>query len=90
MQGRIEVQSNLDMQIELNAFSGSFELNQLFATSRLSVPSNFAFRECRRGIANSIHYEENGAQTQSFATPAAENCIELNGMKSELVIARRQ
>ena len=90
VQARLEVQTNLDMQISLRDFSGSFELNQLFATSRLCAQKDFAFRARKRGIANAICYEENGAVVQSFSEAGAENYIELNGMKSELVIARAE
>lgn len=33
-----------------------------------------------------ISYEKDGRQTERFDTPDAENVIELNGIKSELVI----
>lgn len=88
VRGRVEVQSNFDMMISLDDFSGSLELNQLFATSRIRVPDDFQFRQRTRGIANRTHYEEGGMTCGPFAMPGAENCIELNGMKNELVIAR--
>lgn len=86
VRARLEIQCNLDMQIALADFSGSFELNQLFATSCLSVPGDFCFRERCRGIANSITYHSGGKPCEPFAIPTAENIVELNGMKSELVI----
>lgn len=43
---------------------------------------------CRyKGIGTSISYEKDGRQTERFDTPDAENIIELNGIKSELVIS---
>lgn len=37
-------------------------------------------------FGTSISYEKDGRQTERFDTPDAENVIELNGIKSELVI----
>jgi hypothetical protein len=38
------------------------------------------------GIATSISYERNGELCEDFSTAEADNVIELNGIKSELVI----
>ena len=39
-----------------------------------------------KGIGTNISYEKNGQQTERFDTSDSENIIELNGIKSELVI----
>jgi hypothetical protein len=44
------------------------------------------FAAVRKGIATSISYERNGELSEDFSTAEADNVIELNGMKSELVI----
>ena len=44
------------------------------------------FTAVTKGIGTSISYEKDGRQTERFDTPDAENVIELNGIKSELVI----
>lgn len=84
--GTVEVNCNLDMDIVCRSLSGSVELNQVSATSRLSVPEGTAFSALVRGIGTSISYERAGSGTEPFCVPDADNVIELNGIKSELVI----
>lgn len=86
--GEIEIDSNLDMQIRVESHQGSIAVNQISATSRIAVPKDFGFRAAAKGIANKIYYECEGKQTEDFSDAEADNYIELNGMKSELVIAK--
>lgn len=83
----IEIDSNLDMQINVTSHEGAIEINQLSATSRLIIPENFCFRSEKKGIANTIYYEKYGEKVESFSNDESDNYIELNGIKSELVIA---
>ena len=83
----IEIDSNLDMQINVTSHEGAIEINQLSATSRLIIPENFCFRSSKKGIANTIYYEKYGKKVESFSNDESDNYIELNGIKSELVIA---
>ena len=83
----IEIDSNLDMQINVISHEGAVEINQLSATSRLMIPENFCFRSAKKGIANTIYYEKYGKKVESFSNDESDNYIELNGIKSELVIA---
>ena len=83
----IEIDSNLDMQINVTSHEGAIEINQLSATSRLIIPENFCFRSAKKGIANTIYYEKYGKKVESFSNDESDNYIELNGIKSELVIA---
>ena len=83
----IEIDSNLDMQINVTSHEGAIEINQLSATSRLIIPKNFCFRSAKKGIANTIYYEKFGKKVESFSNDESDNYIELNGIKSELVIA---
>ena len=85
--GEIEIDSNLDMQICVISHVGAIEINQLSATSRLTVPEGYSFRSAKKGIATSIYYEKQGKKVEDFSNADADNYIELNGMKSELVIA---
>ena len=83
----IEIDSNLDMQISLMSHEGALEINQLSATSKLTVPADYSFRSAKKGIATNIYYEKQGKKVDDFSDADADNYIELNGMKSELVIA---
>ena len=86
----IEIDSNLDMQINLVSHEGALEINQLSATSRLLVPAGYRFRSAKKGIATYIYYEKQGKKVDDFSDAEADNYIELNGMKSELVIAEAE
>jgi len=82
----IEIDSNLDMQIRIISHEGALEINQLSSTSRIEVPLGYSFRCARKGIANNIFFEKQGKKVDDFSDVDADNYIELNGMKSELVI----
>ncbi len=84
--GTLEIDCNLDMDIVCNSLNGSVEINQISATSRICVPENAEFTAVKKGIGTSISYEKGGKKADAFITEGAENVIELNGMKSELVI----
>ena len=89
MQGKLELDCNLDMEISLDRFQGSFEINAISSTSRLIVPSAFSFRSKIKGLSNSISYACNKEKVEDFSDSGAENIIELNGFKSELVIEKK-
>ena len=86
--GTVEVDSNLDMEIHCLSLASSLELNQLSACSKLYVPANAVFTAKAKGIGTRISYANEGKAAEPFDTPDAEKRIELNGMKSELVISR--
>lgn len=85
--GTVELNCNLDLDIHCRTLNGAVEINQISATSRICVPEGAEFTAIAKGIGTSISYERDGKTAQDFSTPDAENVIELNGMKSELVIA---
>lgn len=87
--GTLEIDCNLDMNIVCNSLSGSVEINQISATSRICVPENAELTAVKKGIGTSISYEKDGKKTDDFSIEGAENVIELNGMKSELVICTK-
>lgn len=84
--GAVELNCNLDMHILCQSLEGAVEINQLSSTSRIAVPEGTPFAAVTKGIGNSISYEKNGRKTECFAVEDSENTIELNGLKSELVI----
>lgn len=84
--GTVEINCNLDMEVVCRSLQGEVALNQISATSKIHVPQDVAFTAVTRGIGTSITYEKDGKQTDAFSVPDAENVIELNGIKSELVI----
>lgn len=84
--GTVEINCNLDMNVVCRTLSGEVDINQLSATSKIHIPENTVFTTVTKGIKTSISYEKDGKQTERFDTPDAENVIELNGVKSELVI----
>ncbi|MCR5755606.1 MAG: helix-turn-helix domain-containing protein [Acetatifactor sp.] len=88
MEAELELDCNVDMDIRVNDFLGALEINQISSTSRLTVPDNYAFQSIVKGLSNSVSFEWNGSTAEDFSNPDAENIVELNGIRSELVIAR--
>ncbi len=86
--GEMEVDTNQDVKAEIIALTGSLALNQVAAVSRVTVPGDLIFTARKRGVGNSLFFEQAGQRTEDFSTPDAETLIELNGMKSELYICR--
>ena len=86
VKGTVEMNCNLDMNICCRSFCGAVEINQISATSRICIPEDLEFCAITKGIGTSITYEIDGKKVESFAIADAENMIELNGIKSELVI----
>lgn len=87
---RLEINCNLDMHIAANDINGCISLNQLSATSVITVPENACFKTLIKGIGNSVHYKKDGVSCDDFSDAESENIIELNGLKSELVIERTE
>ena len=84
--GTVEINCNLDMDVICHSLKGEVAINQVAATSRIHIPEDAVFTAVTKGIGTSISYEKDGRQAERFDTPDAENIIELNGIKSELVI----
>lgn len=84
--GTVEINCNLDMDVLCNSLNGEVDINQISATSRIGIPENSVFTAVTKGIGTRISYEKNGQQTERFDTPDSDNIIELNGIKSELII----
>lgn len=84
--GTVEINCNLDMDIQCNSLKGEIAINQSSATSKISIPDGTAFTAFSKGIGTSISFEKDGKQVDRFDTPDADNIIELNGTRSELII----
>ena len=84
--GKVKINCNLDMEVLCHSLNGEVEINQISATSRIRIPENSLFTAVTKGIGTNIYYEKNGQKTEPFDSPDADNIIELNGIKSELVI----
>lgn len=84
--GTVEINCNLDMDVVCHSLKGEIAINQVSATSKIHVPGDAVFAAVTKGIGTSISYEKCGRKAERFDTPDAENMIELNGIKSELVI----
>ncbi len=84
--GTVEINCNLDMEVACHSIDGEVAINQISATSKIQVPEGVAFTAIAKGIGTSISYEKDGKRTEAFSVPDAGNIIELNGIKSELVI----
>ena len=84
--GTVEINCNLDMEVVCRPLNGEVDINQVSATSKICIPENAVFTAVTKGIGTSISYEKDGQQAERFDTPDAENIIELNGIKRELVI----
>ncbi len=86
--GIVEINCNLDMDIVCGSLSGNVEINQISATSRINIPKESDFSSVTKGIGTRITFEEDGKTVEPFDNPESDNIIELNGIKSELVISR--
>ena len=84
--GTVEINCNLDMEVVCRSLKGEIAINQVSATSKIHIPEDTIFTAVTKGVGTSISYEKGGRQAERFDTPDAENIIELNGIKSELVI----
>lgn len=84
--GDVEINCNLDMSIDVASHEGSIEINQISATSRIRIPDDYFFRVGKKGIGTAIYYEKHGKRVEDFSSDEADNYIELNGIKSELLI----
>lgn len=86
VKGTVEINCNLDMEVVCHSLNGEVAINQVSATSKIRVPEGVTFTAIAKGVGTSISYEKDGKQTEDFSVAGAENVIELNGIKSELVI----
>jgi len=91
MPEHIELNSDEDLEIYCKKLNGRLDINQLSATSKLTIPADTVFVSKIRGIANHIFYQRDNKETADFSVcidsnKTIGNMIELNGIKSELII----
>lgn len=84
--GTVEINCNLDLNVVCYSLNGEVAINQVSATSKIHIPQDTVFTAVTKGIGTSITYNKAGRKVERFDTPGSENTIELNGIKSELVI----
>lgn len=88
--GYVEFNCNVDMDIACDSLNGRIDVNQVSSVSKLSLPAGTEFLAVTHGIANRILYARDGKPAEAFSCSeeetAADNIIELNGMKSELTV----
>lgn len=84
--GVVEINCNLDMEVICCSLKGEVTINQISSISKIHIPEGTAFTACAKGVGTSISYEKDGKPADDLSVPDAENRIELNGIKSELVI----
>lgn len=87
---QVEINCNLDMNVICHSLDGYLALNQVSATSKIHIPETTVFTAITKGIGTSISYEKDNQQVDRFDTPDEKNIIELNGLKSELVICKEE
>lgn len=82
--GHVEVNCNLDMEIDCASIDGRIDVNQLSATSRITVPKGSTIAVLTHGLRTrtvvgaGVHVDED-----------APDVVELNGVASELIIEGR-
>lgn len=86
--GNTEINCNYDMDIFCENICGNVQINQLSSTSRIHVPESPVFRAVKRGLGNNIYFEKCGVRCGAFCDDKADYEIELNGVKSELLIIK--
>lgn len=84
--GIVEINCNLDMDVVCRPLNGEIAINQVSACSKLHIPDTTCFTAAARGVGTGISYERNGKKAEPFGVSGADNRIELNGVKSELII----
>ena len=87
--GTFEIDCNLDMNLEINSFQGAVEVNQVKATSRMTVNPAQDFKKVVKGIGTVVMFEQNNLPAEDFSNESSSNVIEFNGIKSELIISHK-
>ena len=87
--GTFEIDCNLDMNLEINSFQGAVEVNQVKATSRMTVNPAQDFKKVVKGIGTAVMFEQDNLPAEDFSNESSSNVIEFNGIKSELIISHK-
>lgn len=81
VRSHVEVDCNQDMNIQCDTLDGRIDVNQLSATSRITIPHATPVALVTRGLRNRMIVGTGVCQDES-----ASNVIELNGVGSELIV----
>ena len=84
VESKIELDSNLNMEIICESLEASLDVNQLSGCSKLYLPEEEDFSVIAKGRSNKIVFEND----LDFSKENSEKIIELNGRKSELTICK--
>ena len=84
--GEVEIDCNLDMEITCNRLPTALSVNQVSASSKLYLPENAVFTAVAKGIGTRLSFARDGQRADRFDTPDAPCTVELNGLRSDLVI----
>lgn len=85
--GGVEINCNQNMNIRCHTLSGSIEINQRSAVSKIMVPNGLPFTTLVKGRETSISYEMDGKVAADFSVAESDNIIEINGRKSKHIIS---
>lgn len=84
--GTLELDSSMDMDIRCEALEGSIAINQISATSVISVPKGTRYRVVKKGRTNKVSYTLDNMPSIHEDAEDAAAVIELAGMRSELIV----
>lgn len=88
LNGRVEIDCNTDLKINCANSKGRLEINQIKASSILHLSEELKIQALVSGMKNQIFFATKGSPSDDFSSESPDLTIELNGLKSELIIDR--
>ena len=88
LNGRVEIDCNTDLKINCANSKGRLEINQIKASSILHLSEELKIQALVSGMKNRILFATKGSPSDDFSSESPDLTIELNGLKSELIIDR--
>jgi len=85
-EGHIELNTDEDTEVFVKNMKGNVDINQISATSRISIYEGNDFAIISKGVLNKIIADDNLTGKKELSEDP-ELVIELNGMKSELTVS---
>ncbi|HHU62217.1 MAG TPA: helix-turn-helix domain-containing protein [Natronincola sp.] len=86
LNGRVEIDCNTDLKINCANSKGRLEINQIKASSILHLSEELKIQALVSGMKNQIFFATKGSPSDDFSSESPDLTIELNGLKSELII----
>ncbi len=87
--GCFSLNCNQEMKVECTDGFGKIEFNQINSHSEIHIPADLPIKTIVKGPGNKILFQEDGQKVNGFSEKTATNTIELNGIKSQLIINRK-